>query len=102
MITLVIRYTLDVRKFAEFERYARTWTEMIPRNEGKLVGYFVPTKIAGPTNIAYALIQFPNLTVYERYRDNLMRDPDVIRNIADVENAGAILIEERSILKQVS
>jgi len=102
MITLLIRYTVDPRKLSEFEAYAKTWTAMVPRHGGALVGYYLPTKIAGSTNIAYALIQFPSLAVYEKYRDGLMSDPEVIKNIEAVESCGALLIEERSILRQVS
>lgn len=102
MITLLIRYTIDPRKLNEFEAYAKTWTVMVPRHGGTLIGYYVPTKIAGPTNIAYALIQFPSLAVYEKYREGLMHDSEVAKNIDSVESSGALLIEERSFLRQVS
>lgn len=69
MITLCIRYTIDIHKREEFEKYARNWPEPIGRCGGQLLGYFITTKIAGPTNIAYALINFADLAAYERYRE---------------------------------
>ena len=71
MITLCIRYTLDISKLADFEDYARRFPEPIERCGGKLVGYYLPTKIAGPTNFALALIDFPTLAAYEIYRGQL-------------------------------
>lgn len=102
MITLLIRYTIDPRKVKEFETYAQTWPEATKRYGARLVGYYAPTKFAGPTNIAYALIDFPDLTVYESYREALTRDPEVLRSVAAVESSGCILVEERSFLRQVS
>ena len=56
MITLCIRYTLEARKRSDFELYARGLTKVVPRCGGELVGYWLPTKFAGPTNFALALI----------------------------------------------
>jgi hypothetical protein len=50
MLTLCIRYTLDAAKLADFEAYARAVVGPIERCGGKVVGYFAPTKFAGPTN----------------------------------------------------
>ena len=60
MITLCIRYTLDTSKLAEFEAYARSVAAPIERSGGKVVGYYAPTKFAGPTNSALSLIDFVN------------------------------------------
>jgi|ERR1700733_11435677 hypothetical protein len=101
MITVCIRYTIDIQKTAEFEQYARNWPEPIARCGGELLGYFLPTKIAGPTNIAYALINFPDLAAYECYRDALMKDEAASRNVAFADRSGCITIEDRSILRQI-
>jgi hypothetical protein len=101
MITLCIRYTLDISKLADFEDYARRFPEPIERCGGKLVGYYLPTKIAGPTNFALALIDFPSLAAYEKYRDNLLADADAVENVRRMEKSGCVLIEDRSILRQV-
>lgn len=101
MITVCIRYTIDIGKLSDFEKYARNWSASIPRCGGNLLGYFLPTKIAGATNIAYALINFVNLAAYETYREALMSDEDTVQNFAFADRSGCIQIEERSILRQV-
>jgi hypothetical protein len=102
MITVCIRYTIDIHKTSDFEQYARKWPEPIRRCGGELVGYYLPTKIAGPTNFALALINFPSLAAYEQYRDCLMHDAEAKTNVDFADNSGCILIEDRSILQQVS
>jgi hypothetical protein len=102
MITVCIRYTIDIQKTSDFEQYARNWPEPIRRCRGELVGYFLPTKIAGPTNFALALINFPTLAAYEQYRDALMRDADAKANVEFADKSGCILLEDRSILRRVS
>ena len=102
MLTVCIRYTLDMHKLSDFEQYARNWPEPIRRCGGTLVGYFLPTKIAGPTNFALALINFPTLAAYEQYRTTLMKDPDAVANVQFADNSGCILLEDRIVMQQVS
>ena len=102
MLTLCIRYTLDATKLAEFEAYGRSVAGPIERCGGKLVGYFAPTKFAGPTNAALALIDFPSLAAYERYREALAADQehnDVARRAAQ---SGVLLVEDRSFIQRVA
>jgi hypothetical protein len=101
MITLCIRYTLDARKRDDFERYARGLKDIVPRCGGDLVGYWLPTKFAGPTNIATAMIDFPSLAAYEQYRERLGKDPDNVENLRRAEETGCILIEDRSLMERV-
>jgi hypothetical protein len=101
MITLCIQYQIDHHKLKEFEEYARNWPEPIRRCGGELIGYFLPTKLAGSTNAALALIRFQDLAAYERYREALMKDPDAIANVEQVDASGCILVESRSFLRQV-
>jgi hypothetical protein len=101
MITLLIRYTLDMHKLEDFEAYARRWPEPIRRCGGDLRGYFLPTKLAGPTNFALALIDFPDLASYERYREALVRDPEAQANVAAADAEQCILVEDRSFLQRV-
>jgi hypothetical protein len=101
MITLCIRYTLDHNKLADFEAYARALAAPIARAGGALVGYYMPTRIAGSTNTALALIGFPDLSVYQQYRDKLATDPENVANVRRVEAAGAILNEDRSFVRLV-
>ena len=85
MITLCICYTIDLHKTADFEQYARRWPEPIKRCGGDLIGYFLPTKFAGPT----------------RYREALGKDPDAIANVAAADASRCILVEDRSFLQKV-
>jgi len=101
MITLCIRYEIDQNKHCDFEQYARAWPEPIRRCGGDLIGYFLPTKFAGPTNSALALISFPDLTAYEKYRGALMQDRAAVENVARVEKSDCIRNEERSYVRRV-
>ena len=101
MITLCIRYQIDHNKQRDFEAYARNWPDPIRRCGGNLIGYFLPTRFAGRTNEALALISFPDLGAYERYREALMKDAAAVENVARVESAGCILSEDRGFLQQV-
>jgi hypothetical protein len=101
MLTICIRYTIDIGKHDAFEDYARNWPEPIRRCGGELLGYFLPTKLAGPTNIAYALINFPDLGAYEKYREALLQDEGAKQNVAFADRIGCIQIEDRSILRQI-
>ena len=62
MLTCVIRYDIDPTKRAQFEHYARTWGDCIPRNGADLVGYFSPRE--GSSTLAYGI-----------YRARLAADP---------------------------
>jgi hypothetical protein len=101
MITLCIRYQIDHHKWADFEKYARNWPEPIRRCGGDLIGYFLPTKLAGSTNDAIALIRFRDLAAYEQYREGLMKDSDAIENVKQADASGCILVENRSFLHQI-
>lgn len=98
MITCCIQYTLDPRKVDAFASYARRWPPIVARCGGTLVGYFLPKE--GANNYALALIDFPSLADYEIYRQQLAADDDAQRNVADVADAGAILVESRSFLQR--
>ena len=101
MITLCIRYTIDQNKYKDFAAYAKAWPEPIRRSGGELIGYFLPTKLAGSTNTALALINFPSLDAYEKYRAVLMLDGDAKSNVARIEASGCLLNEERSLMQQI-
>ena len=101
MITLSIRYTIDARKREDFERYARALGRIIPRCGGDLVSYWLPTKLAGPTNSALALINFPTLAAYEQYRERLAKDNNNIDSVRQADESGCILVEDRAFLERV-
>ena len=101
MMTLCIRYTLDANKLTDFEAYARALRQPVERCGGKFIAYYLPTKIAGPTNAAFGLIDFPDLASYERYREKLVADRDGVESLRRAEAAGCILNEERSFVRRI-
>jgi hypothetical protein len=101
MMTLCIQYTLNPAKVADFETYARALVKPVERCGGKFIAYYLPTKIAGPVNIALGLIDFPDLATYERYREKLLSDTGAAECLRQVEAAGAILNEDRSFIRRV-
>jgi hypothetical protein len=101
MMTMCIRYTIDPCKLEDFEKYARHWPEPIKRCGGELLGYFLPTKLAGPTNMALALIRFHDLAAYEKYREALMKDSDAVAYVAAAEKSKCISLEDRSFLRRI-
>jgi len=102
MITLAIRYTIDATKLADFEAYARSAPLPIERCGGKLAGYYAPTKFAGATNAALALIDFPSLAAYERYREALAADSEHAEIARRAAHSGCILVEDRSFIQRVA
>jgi hypothetical protein len=100
MMTLCIRYTLDAGKLADFEAYVRALPRPVERCGGSFVAYYLPTKIAGATNIAFGLIDFPDLAAYERYREKLLVDADAVESLRRAEAAGCILCEDRSLVRR--
>jgi hypothetical protein len=101
IFTLCIRYTINPNKLAAFRTYAEAEQDPIRRSGGKIVGYFLPTDFAGPTNIAYGLIDFLTLASYEQYRHALAQDSDHKNNAAELERSGAIIALHRSFIERV-
>ena len=57
-----------------FEQYSKNWLTIIPKRGGDLIGYRMPHE--GTNNIAFALISFESLAVYESCRARLRSDPE--------------------------
>jgi hypothetical protein len=55
-ITCFIRYEIDPFQREAFKEYAQTWSRIIPKCGGDLVGYFLPHE--GTNNVAWGLISF--------------------------------------------
>jgi hypothetical protein len=100
MHTLCIRYTLDPNRLKPFREYVEHELKAIRNAGGKIVGYWLPTDYAGPTNVAYGLIDFSTLASYEQYRKALADDPLHQRNADELMRRGAILNMERSIIEK--
>jgi hypothetical protein len=101
MITLSIRYTINPNRIADFKDYAQAEQEPIRRSGGQTLGYFLPTDFAGATNEALGLIDFSTLAAYEQYRTALANDPEHKKNAARLEQSGAVLAMNRSIIQRV-
>jgi NIPSNAP len=100
MITCFIRYELDPYKGDAFERYARTWGQVIPRCGGDLVGYFKPYE--GSANLAYGVYNVASLAEYEAYRARLRVDPQARENYEFSKSERFIWREERTFLQLAS
>jgi len=101
MITLSIRYTIDPNKLADFKAYVEAELGPIRQSGGKITGYFLPTDFAGATNEAIGLIDLPSLAAYQEYRAALAENPEHKKNIARLEQSGAVLAMNRSIIQRV-
>ena len=102
MITLCIRYKFSPDKIADVRDYFENEQKVIETSGGKIVGYFLPTDFAGPTDEAIGLIDLPSLAAYETYRQVLADDPDHKRNISRLEQSGAGVAMNRSFIRRVA
>ena len=100
MLTCVIRYHIDPTKRAEFEQYARTWGQAIPRCGAGLIGYFAPHE--GSATRAYGIYTVDSLAAYEAYRARLAEDPLGRENYAFAQREKFLLREDRTFVKLVS
>jgi hypothetical protein len=99
MLACVIRYQIDPFQLAEFERYAATWSQIIPRCGGRLIGYFVPHE--GTNDVAFGIIGFESLAAYEEYKRRLWEDEGARENFQMAREKRLILREKRSFLRLV-
>jgi hypothetical protein len=99
MITCCIQYTIDPHRVEDFEKYAATWPPIIERNGGELVGYYLPKE--GANDYALALINFPSLAEYERYRARMAEDSEARENFEFARRTRCITAERRSFLRLV-
>ena len=98
-IVCIIRYQIDPFQRDAFRKYAETWSRIIPRCGGHLVGYFLPD--IGTNDIAWGLIALESLAAYEAYQARLRSDPEARANFEMVQRARAILREERNFVEIV-
>ena len=98
-ITCIIRYQIDPFQREAFKKYAENWGRIIPRCGGHLVGYFLPHE--GTNDIAWGLIAFESLALYEKYRARLKEDAEARANFAMAQSQKFILREERNFVEVV-
>jgi len=101
MITLCIRYKFNPDKIADVAQYFEDGQRVIERCGGRIIGYFLPTDFAGPTDEAMGLIDIPSVAVYEDYGRALADDPEHKGNIARLTNSCAEVAMNRSFIRRV-
>lgn len=101
MITLFLKYTLDLNKLEDFAAYATSEQIPIQESGGKILGYFLATDFAGATNAAYGLIDFASLADYEIYRAKLAEHPLHKKFAGELQRSGALISVERSLIQRV-
>lgn len=101
MITLCIRYRFNPEKTDAIATYFAKEQTVIERSGGKIVGYFLPTDFAGPTDEAIGLIDLPSIAAYEQYRKVLADDPDHKTNVTRLQQSGAAVAMDRSFIQRV-
>ncbi len=99
-IACIIRYRIDPFRRDDFQKYAAAWSRIIPRCGGHLIGYFLPHE--GTNDIAWGLIGFDSLALYEAYRARLKADPEALENFGMARTGRLILREERSFVETVA
>ncbi|PKQ36171.1 MAG: NIPSNAP family protein [Actinobacteria bacterium HGW-Actinobacteria-11] len=97
MITCVVRYTIDPKKLAAFESFARAWIELVGRHGGVHHGYFLPSE--GASDEALALFTFPSFADYEVYRARFGVDPEFIEADRIRDESGCVLRYERTFMR---
>jgi len=98
-IACFIRYEIDPFQTDAFAQYATVWLTAIPRLGGNLLGYFLPHE--GTNNVAWGIVAFDSLALYEAYRARLRTDPEARANFAFAYDRRLILREERTFLRVV-
>ena len=99
-VTCFIRYKIDPYAKADFEEYARNWSQAIPRCGADLIGYFAPHE--GSATTAYGVYTIDSLAAYEAYRARLAADPLGRTNYEFAREKRFILKEDRIFLKLAS
>jgi len=97
VITCVVEYVIDPAKIEPFERFARSWIELVNRHGGTHHGYFLPAE--GASDKALALFSFPSLAAYEEYRSLFGVDPDFVAADRIRDESGCVLRHERTFMR---
>lgn len=99
MVTCWVRYVIDPRKLAEFERYAKMWIPIVQRLGGVHHGYFLPSE--GANNIALCLFSFASLATYEQYRSKLPSDAEAQAAFELANETQCILSYDRTFMRPI-
>jgi hypothetical protein len=97
VITCVVEYVIDPAQIDVFERFARSWMELVNRHGGTHHGYFLPG--GGASDKALALFSFPGLAAYEQYRALFGTDPEFVAADQIRDESGCVLRYERTFMR---
>jgi NIPSNAP protein len=97
LITCVVDYVIDIRKIAEFERFARRWIELVNKHGGTHHGYFLPSE--GASDRALALFSFSSFAAYEEYRSRFGHDPEFIEADRIRDASDCVIRYDRSFMR---
>jgi hypothetical protein len=82
-------------------RLSNARPEFHSTKRGETAEHFSRTDVAGPTNEALGPIELSTLAGYEQYRNDLAHDADHKKNLAVLEQSGAIVAMNRSIIQRL-
>jgi len=99
MVTCFIKYIIDPKQLEVFERYGKTWIDLVNALGGIHHGYLLPHE--GANNIAYASFSFSSLATYEVYRNKILEDEGCQEALKLAEDSNCIISYERSFMKPV-
>jgi len=99
MVTCFLKYQIEPNKIEAFERYAKTWIDLVNAMGGDHHGYLLPHE--GANNIAYASFSFSSLAAYERYREEVKTSDDCQLVFRQAKESGCIISYERSFMRPV-
>ncbi len=99
MVTCCLRYVIDPYKVVEFENYSKMWMLLVNKLGATHHGFFFPHE--GPNNIAIALFSFPNLAAYEKYRAQILQDPDCQAAFKYAQETRWIITYERNFMRPI-
>jgi hypothetical protein len=97
VITCVVEYVIDPAKIDAFERFARSWMELVDRHGGAHHGYFLPGE--GASDRALVLFSFPSLAAYEQYRTRFGDDPEFTAADQIRDESGCVLRYQRTFMR---
>lgn len=97
MITCVVQYEIEPDLLDEFEHYAKLWVPLVKKHGGYHNGYFMPHESAN--DMALALFSFKSLADYERYRKDILNDPDCVAAFDFAKKTKCIRRYDRTFLK---
>jgi len=97
VITCYVQYEIEPDLIEEFKHYAKLWVPLVAKHGGLHHGYFMPHESAN--DLALALFSFVSLADYERYRFDILQDPECVAAFEYAQKTRCIRRYDRQFLK---